>query len=622
MYQTLINLPRWAKVGILLSFDLVAIAAAYYAGLFLRLNDLWPEQWIFRSMPLVALTLVAGGALFFILRLNTIKLAGFETSAAMRTAVWVIVLALGGFAINLILFSVPRTVPLIFGPILYLLVLGGRYTALGLLAWLSAGEAGKTPAAIYGAGSGGLQLLAALRSTTNYKPVLLIDNNRKLQGLRISGLKVIAPESLGKNIERFQIGTIFLAIPSITPARRKQIFSDVKSHGCKVMELPSYLEIIQSGGILKSLRPVSIDSLLGRSGVNLELPAINDSYSGEKILVSGAGGSIGSELCRKLLEAKPAVLVLLEQSEHALYQIEMELQPAALKAGTRLVAKLGSVTDRKLIEQILKQHAVSTVFHAAAYKHVPLAENNELACIRNNVFGTRILAEEAAKAGVQRFTLISTDKAVRPTSVMGASKRMAELVIQDQQARMPNTRFASIRFGNVLGSSGSVIPLFKKQMEDGGPITVTHENVTRYFMTIDEAAQLVLLAGTFAEEADIFLLDMGDPVKIIDLARQMIELSGLSVKDEENPEGDIEIRITGLREGEKLYEELLIDAKTLPTPHPKILRAKETQFGSRQFEAVLKRLEAALEREDVKAARGILAANVGLAREEHADLVS
>ena len=622
MYQTLINLPRWAKAGILLAFDLVAIVAAYYAGLFLRLNDLWPEAWLSRSLPLVALTLIAGGVLFFVLRLNTIKLAGFESSAAMRTAVWVVILTVGGFALNLIIFSVPRTVPLIFGPILYLLVLGGRYTALGLLAWLSAGEAGKTPAAIYGAGSGGLQLLAALRSTSNYKPVLLIDNNRKLQGLRISGLKVIAPEALASNMERFQVSTIFLAIPSITPARRRQIVADMKSLGCDVMELPSYLEIIQSGGILKSLRPVSIDSLLGRSGVNLEIPAIAGSYAGENILVSGAGGSIGSELCRKLLEAKPATLVLFEQSEHALYQIEMELLPAARKAGTRLIAKLGSINDRKLIEQVLGQYAISTVFHAAAYKHVPLAENNELACIRNNVFGTRILAEEAAKAGVGRFTLISTDKAVRPTSVMGASKRMAELVVQDQQARTPETRFASIRFGNVLGSSGSVIPLFKKQIEDGGPITVTHENVTRYFMTIDEAAQLVLLAGTYTEGADIFLLDMGEPVKIIDLARQMVELSGLSVKDAETPDGDIEIQITGLREGEKLYEELLIDAETLPTPHPKILRARENTFGTRQFAAIMKKLAVAVEKEDVQAARRILSENVGLTQEEQAHLAS
>lgn len=622
MYQTLTTLPRWVKAAILLFFDLVAIVLAYYAGLVLRLNELWPAIWISSSITMVAITLAAGIALFFALNLHTIKLAGFETSAALRTALWAAVLALGGFAINLWIFSVPRTVPLIFGPFLYLLVLGARYVALGILAWLSVGATGRTPVAIYGAGSGGLQLLAALRSATTYKPVLLIDNNRKLQGLMISGLKVIAPEALGENIKRLKIKTIFLAMPSITQARRQQIIDDVKSHECEVMELPSYLEIIRSGGILKSLRPVSIDSLLGRRGVNLEMPAIRESYTGERILVSGAGGSIGSELCRKLLEARPASLVLFEQSEHALYQIELELLSLAREAGTELIAKLGSVTDPRRVQQVLKEYKVSTIFHAAAYKHVPLTERNELVCIRNNVLGTRVLAEEAAKAGVKRFTLISTDKAVRPTSVMGASKRLAELVVQDQQARTPETCFASVRFGNVLGSSGSVIPLFKKQIEDGGPITVTHENVTRYFMTIPEAAQLVLLAGTYAEGADVFLLDMGNPVKIMALARQMVELSGLSVKDDENPDGDIEIHITGLREGEKLYEELLIDAETLTTPHPKILRARETRYDERQFAAIMKAMSAALEAEDAEAARQILAKYAGLVREEHVEPVS
>ncbi|WP_075995649.1 polysaccharide biosynthesis protein [Salaquimonas pukyongi] len=617
MYQTLTNLPRWAKSGILLAYDLLAIVAAYYAALVLRLNDIWHEAWISRSPSIIAITLMVGSVLFFALRLHTIKLAGFETNAALRTALWAAILSLGGFVVNLWLFSVPRTVPLIFGPILYLLVLGARYLALGILAWLSSGVTGKTPVAIYGAGSGGLQLLAALRSDTSYKPVLLIDNNRKLQGLMISGLKVFAPEALGDAIKRFQIGTIFLAMPSITQERRRQIIEDVKAYGCSVMELPSYLEIIQSGGILKSLRPVSIDTLLGRSGVDLEMPAIRESYTGERIMVSGAGGSIGSELCRKLLEAKPEALVLFEQSEHALYQIELELRTLANEAGTELIAKLGSVTDRKRVQQVLSQDNMSVVFHAAAYKHVPLTERNELACIRNNVLGTQVLAQEAARAGIKRFTLVSTDKAVRPTSVMGASKRLAELVVQDQQARTPGTCFASVRFGNVLGSSGSVIPLFKKQIEDGGPITVTHENVTRYFMTIPEAAQLVLLAGSFAEGADVFLLDMGEPVKIIELARQMIELSGLSVKDGENPDGDIEICITGLREGEKLYEELLIDAETLPTPHPKILRARETRFGKRQFSAIMKKLEAALEDEDALAARKILSDHAGLVEEGH-----
>lgn len=350
-------------------------------------------------------------------------------------------------------------------------------------------------------------------------------------------------------------------------------------------------------------RPISADDLLGRNVVNLDVSDVAMTIAGRSVLVSGAGGSIGSELCRQLLSCSPRRIVLFEHCEYALYSIDRQIRPLAEIGGIEVSAVLGSICDRARVRWVMETHGVEIVLHAAAFKHVPLVEGNEIEGVKNNVFGTKLLAEVALELEIERFIMISTDKAVRPTNVMGATKRLAEMVIQDLQTRSPTTKFALVRFGNVLGSSGSVIPLFSSQILAGGPVTVTHPEVTRYFMTITEAAGLVLLAGAYAQGGDLFVLDMGKPVKIIDLARRMVELSGLTVKDATNPDGDIEIRVIGLRPGEKLYEELLVDGAPQPTEHPKILRAEETFPSQLELADIMEELQAAIEANSADAAR-------------------
>jgi FlaA1/EpsC-like NDP-sugar epimerase len=369
------------------------------------------------------------------------------------------------------------------------------------------------------------------------------------------------------------------------------------------------MEEITSGRTrIDSLRPIAIEELLGRDAVPPDPRLLGPGIAGQVVLVSGAGGSIGAELCRQILALRPRRLVLLERSEPSLYAIDQELR-RSLPAGVELVAVLGSVADRELVWRVLQEQAVQAVFHAAAYKHVPLVQANPLAGLANNVLGTLVLARAAARSGVASFTLISTDKAVRPTNVMGASKRAAELVIQAlaQELAADPIRLAMVRFGNVLGSSGSVVPLFREQIANGGPITLTHPEIIRYFMTIPEAAQLVLQAAVLARGGDLFLLDMGDPVRILDLAKQMVRLSGLSLRDAQHPHGDIEIVCTGLRPGEKLYEELLIDAETEPTAHPLIYRATERAIPPEQLWSQIEAMEAAIRRQDAEAALNVLA---------------
>jgi len=357
---------------------------------------------------------------------------------------------------------------------------------------------------------------------------------------------------------------------------------------------------------MDSFIPFNPEELLERDKFDSSLLDIQGPYKTKSILISGAGGSIGSELCRQILMHAPSKLVIYEQSELALYQIEKELKPIAKKLDVELIAVLASVSDAQTVSDIFAVHNIEVVFHAAAYKHVPLVEANEIAGLNNNVIGTHILANQALRSNIETFILISTDKAVRPTNIMGATKRLAELIIQDCDKRSKKTKFSMVRFGNVLGSSGSVIPLFKDQISKGGPVTLTHDEVTRYFMAISEAAYLVIIAGSFAQGGDVFVLDMGKPVKIKDLAKRMIERSGFTIRNEDNPYGDIEIVTTGLRPGEKLYEELLIGVETLTTPHPKILRAKESSLGSKDIRNLVKEIEVAVKTNNATEARTIV----------------
>ena len=458
--------------------------------------------------------------------------------------------------------------------------------------------------AVYGAGSAGAQLAAALRQAGSHNVELFLDDEPSLWRRDINGIPIQPPQILRERLG--DVDQVLLAIPSLSRSQRRRIVDDLQSLGIPVLQVPSVEEITSGRTRIDDLRPVAIEELLGRDAVPPDPQLLGPGIAGQVVLVSGAGGSIGAELCRQILALRPCRLVLLERSEPSLYAIDQELR-RSLSTDVELVAVLGSAADSKLASRVLQEQAVQVVFHAAAYKHVPLVQANPLAGLANNVLGTLVLARAAARSGVASFTLISTDKAVRPTNVMGASKRAAELVIQALAQELPATRLAMVRFGNVLGSSGSVVPLFREQIAKGGPITLTHPEIIRFFMTIPEAAQLVLQAAVLARGGDLFLLDMGEPVRILDLAKQMVRLSGLSLRDGQHPQGDIEIICTGLRPGEKLYEELLIDAESEPTSHPLIYRATEGAIPPEQLWPQIEAMEAAIQRQDAAAALDVLA---------------
>lgn len=547
-------------------------------AIILRVGVFWPEITLQRAIPFIIAMLGAGIVLALLMRLPRLKLSAFDMQAATKIAVFAALLGLCGTALNIVAgLGAPRTVPLIFGFLVFCLSVGWKLAASQVLDRMRAGSEPRVPVVVYGAGAAGIQLISMLQRSGEFRIVAVVDDNPSMRGVAIGGLRVQNPSILEDLTGSGRIQRVLLAMPSVSQARRREIARGLAKLPVEVHTLPPYAELVSSGNFLPALKPVSPDNLLGRDKIELDLPGMAEAYNGRSVLVSGAGGSIGSELCRQVLKARPRRIVLFEQSEYALYEIEQELAPIAAEIGIELVPVLGSVTNPDRVCRTFAEFQTEIVLHAAAYKHVPLVEINELEGIRNNVLGTRILAEAAEEAGVDRFILISTDKAVRPANVMGATKRLAEIVVQDLARRAKRTRFAMVRFGNVLGSSGSVIPLFRRQITAGGPVTVTHPEVTRFFMTVPEASRLVLLAGSYAEGGEVFVLDMGKPVKIMDLARQTIELSGLSVRDAANPDGEIEISITGLRPGEKLYEELLIgEDGLLPTPHPKIMRAEES----------------------------------------------
>ena len=462
--------------------------------------------------------------------------------------------------------------------------------------------------AVYGAGAAGVQLAAALRHAGSHNVELFLDDAPHLWRRDINGIPIQAPQVLRERLG--DVDQVLLAIPSLSRSQRRRIVDGLQQFGIPVLQVPSVEEITSGRARIDALRPVAIEELLGRDAVPPDPQLLGPGIAGQVVLVSGAGGSIGAELCRQILALRPRRLVLLERSEPSLYAINQELR-RSLPASVELVAVLGSAADGQLASRVLQEHAVQVVFHAAAYKHVPLVQANPLAGLANNVLGTLVLARAAARCEVASFMLISTDKAVRPTNVMGASKRAAELVIQALAQERPATRLAMVRFGNVLGSSGSVVPLFREQIARGGPITPTHPEIIRFFMTIPEAAQLVLQAAVLSRGGDLFLLDMGEPVRILNLAKQMVRLSGLSLRDGQHPNGDIEIVCTGLRPGEKLYEELLIEAESEPTTHPLIYRATERAIPPEQLWPQIEAMEEAIRRQDAAAALDVLAQLLG-----------
>lgn len=607
MYNFLEDLPRPIKRFILLGLDILLIPLCLLLAFSLRHGHFIPREAVSDSWVLFPLLMAFGVIASYGLGLPKIKLAAFETRAIARTGVFALFLSILAIGLSYLLaLGTPRSVPIIFGVLLFLAGIGSRIGGLYLLNYLHDRQNDRRPVAIYGAGAAGIQLVSALRQSHEVRPLLFVDDNIALQGLIIAGLPVHPPRKLDSLSETGKIESVLLAIPSAELARQRAIVRELQHLDCEVQTLPSYIDMIAGKGLVDGLHPVSADDLLGRDKVDLNIPGVTEAYSGKSILVSGAGGSIGSELCRQVLSCAPGKLVLYEHSEFNLYTIDQELRPLAEEAGVELVTILGSVCDAPRVNWTIQTHDVEIILHAAAYKHVPLVENNELEGLRNNVLGTKTLADAAKKHGLERFILISTDKAVRPTNVMGASKRLAELLVQDLASRPGSTLFSMVRFGNVLGSSGSVIPLFQAQIAKGGPVTLTHSDVTRYFMTIPEAARLVLIAGSFSRGGDVFVLDMGKPIHIKELARRMIELSGRTIRNGENPNGDIEITTTGLRPGEKLYEELLIGGDMLTTPHGKILRAQEKMLSELEIANTLKDLQLAIQTNDAESGRAVI----------------
>jgi FlaA1/EpsC-like NDP-sugar epimerase len=467
----------------------------------------------------------------------------------------------------------------------------------------------RMPVLIYGAGDAGAQLSVALAAGGRMFPVAYVDEKAALQGSTLGSVPVVAPAQMKAIVEEHDVRDVLLAIPGASRKRRGEIIRQMVDLGVHVQTVPDLNDLLSGRATLADLRDISVEDLLGRDPVTPESRLLGVAIRGKCVMVTGAGGSIGSELCRQILREEPSHLVLFELSEIALYEIERELRALVQQRhfNVELVPLLGNTHHRTRLREVMQTYRVQTVYHAAAYKHVPIVEQNVVEGIYNNVFATWNAAETAIETGVETFVLVSTDKAVNPTNVMGATKRFAEIVLQAVAARQQSTRFCMVRFGNVLGSSGSVVPLFNEQIRRGGPVTVTHPEVRRYFMTIPEAASLVLQAGTMARGGEVFVLDMGQPVKIDELARRMIALSGLSVRDERNPDGDVEIEYTGLRPAEKLYEELLIGENVSGTEHPMIMRAFEHTPNWSEVSQWLTDMRQALDLSNCERARAILA---------------
>ena len=465
------------------------------------------------------------------------------------------------------------------------------------------------PVIIYGAGQSGRQLLEAIKQVNEYSAVAFVDDNPKIRRTVIYDLTVYGPDDIQSLIDRYGVEKILLAIPSSTQEERRRIIQNLEQYKCEVLTIPGMKDLVDGKIKVSALKKISVVDLLGRDPVAPRPELMGADITGKTVMVTGAGGSIGSELCRQILKCRPSKLLLFELSEFSLYSIDKELRETQAATGSQIevVPLLGSVQNKERLTSVMTAYGVETVYHAAAYKHVPMVEFNTVEGIRNNVFGTLLCAQAAVESGVSTFVLISTDKAVRPTNTMGASKRMAELCLQALAAE-PNqyTRFCMVRFGNVLGSSGSVVPVFEKQIAEGGPITLTHQDITRYFMTIPEAAQLVIQAGAMGKGGDVFVLDMGESVKIIDLAKQMITLSGLKLKDAQHPDGDIEIKITGLRPGEKLYEALLIGDEVQKTTHPRIMTASEVMLPWDKLNDIIIRMDLACANSDQQTLRALL----------------
>jgi FlaA1/EpsC-like NDP-sugar epimerase len=608
----LTGLPRLWKRAILIAFDALALAAALWASFALRYGQWTPPTGLYDfllilSAPLVAIPIFVRLGLYRAVIRYLPERALWTTVKATTLAAlcWVLLIFLSQVTLSV---TVPRSVPILYWALASIVVVGSRFIAKKLL-WPSSMTHNQSRAiAIYGAGSSGAQLVNAYRRENGEKIVALIDDNPSLHGQDVAGVRVFPRSHIKSLIDDYGLDEIVLSIPSLAPERKREIIAHVSAFGLKVRSMPAISDLISGKYLVSQIREIDIDELLGRSSVPADKVLLREMIEGRTIMVTGAGGSIGSELCRLIAKWAPQRIVLFEASEFALYQIEREL---AAVEGIAVVPVLGTIVDDAGVRRAIGEYAVQVVFHAAAYKHVPLVEANAIEGIRNNVFGTKVVAAAAYEMGVKNFVLISSDKAVRPTNVMGATKRWAELIVHQFATKAlagnGGQRFTAVRFGNVLGSNGSVVPLFKEQIAKGGPVTVTDLTMTRYFMSIHEASELIVQAGALSEGGDVFLLDMGEPVLIKDLAENMIQLAGMKIRNDNQPDGDIEIVVTGKRPGEKMYEELFYEGSdAITTRHPKIMKSKNESANDEHLAPALNKLKNALDSQDEKEARRTL----------------
>ena len=589
-----------------LTYDLLAISLAFFLAYYIRVGVEGIQWSRHELMVFITLSLCTLG-LFYVFDVYRSVIRYFNAKSFLKVQT-VLILAVVIFYVAGVAFSafVPRSVPIVFLVIATFIITGARalVSALSQKNWFDERQA----VVIYGASNTGQQLANSLLTGNKYQPLAFLDEKKRYQNRTMLGLKVFSHLKVEFLIKKYGTFKVLIAVPKVDPIRLKQIVTLLEPHALELLIVPSMSDIVSGKRTIDELREVSVDELLGRKAVEPIKELLSANIQDKVVMVSGAGGSIGKELCRQISQHAPKKIVLLDVCEAFLYEINQELTEYLEENNNDLeiVPLIGNVQNGMLMTHIFHQHKVQTIYHAAAYKHVPMVENNVIAGVTNNVLGTYEIAQAAIYCEVETFVLISTDKAVRPTNVMGATKRLAELVLQGLAKKDHDTRFVMVRFGNVLGSSGSVVPLFKKQIRKGGPITITHPDIIRYFMTIPEAAQLVVQAGAMGKGGDVFVLDMGKPVKILDLAHKMTHLMGLTIKEDSKPDGDIEILFSGLRPGEKLYEELLIDDHAQKTKHQRILTANEKSIPWPDVAKIISKLTDAMREEDVPKIRQIL----------------
>ena len=605
--ETLLALPRNVKKTFFVVHDILIIFCAFWFAQSLKIS--YSHEWN-NSANWLAFIATAILTILVFIKLGLYRaVTRYVSTRVLAVAVLGSAVSAAIFFLSILIFEhrLRLALPIVYFLLLMTLVAGSRLMLRVILTDRQTQP--RIPVLIYGAGQSGRQLLEAVKQVNEYNAVAFVDDDPDIQHTVINDLTVYRPSEISNLIDRYGVEKILLAIPSASKMERKAIVNKLEPYPCEVLAIPGMRDLVDGKINVSSLKKISVVDLLGRDPVEPDARLMAADITGKVVMVTGAGGSIGSELCRQIIRRRPTKLILFELSEYALYSIDKELSElnTANQWNIEVIPLLGSVQNRERLFDIMTSFRIQTVYHAAAYKHVPMVEFNTSEGVQNNVFGTMRCALAAIDACVETFVLISTDKAVRPTNTMGASKRMAELVLQALSAeKNQKTRFCMVRFGNVLGSSGSVVPVFEKQIASGGPITLTHQDITRYFMTIPEAAQLVIQAGAMGKGGDVFVLDMGESVKIIDLARQMIRLSGLEVKDAGHPKGDIEIKITGLRPGEKLYEELLIGDNVQSTTHPRIMTASEVMLPWNELSAILNNISLACDHADQPGLRNLL----------------